>query len=246
VSRNTILAAVALAAVVVALVLVPAFRQSVIVPALMLLPGYVVAVAILPGRRDVSEHLIFSLLLSLTFAILFGLVIGVIGIPIEPTAWWVALGAIGLIAAVMAVRRRGRLGEPIQVRLPNRRELAMLVGAALLVVFAIELSSLGAREARTAGDESVPVLWLFPESDRQRDLTVGIRNIGSSAGTYRVDVYVDGSPFRTFPVALEGRAEWSARLDLDRSAEHVDVLLYVPESAQPVRHVWRALPQRSS
>jgi hypothetical protein len=247
VSRNAILAAVALAAVLLALIFLPPLRMAVIVPALMLLPGYVITAAVVPGRLDVAEQLILSLVLSLTFAILVGLALGAVGIPIQQAAWWVALGVIGLVAAAMAVRRRGRPSEPIQMRLPYRREVVLLLCAGLIVVIAIEISSVGARDARTAGDESVPVLWLLPESERERDLSVGIRNIGSLAGTYRLTVVIDGSPFRTFDVALEGRAEWSAPLEVGRSAKRIDALLYIPESVQPVRHVWRALPsQRSS
>ena len=240
-ARNWILAAAAVGLVTLGLVYVPPLRVSVFVPALMLLPGYLVTVAILRERRDIAEQVTFSLLFSVVLTILVGLGLGAIAIPLQALVWWVLLGVIGVIALAMLLVRRSHLSEPLQLRLPQGRELVMIACAILLVALAIELSSAGARDARTAGDESVPVLWLLPQATSERNLTVGVANIGSSAGLFRVSVIVDGSPFRTYLVDLDGRADWSAPMRLARSAERIDVVLYAADAVEPVRHVWRAV-----
>jgi hypothetical protein len=227
------------AAASVLLVLLPAVRASLLVPALLVLPGYLVTVAVLPRHSDVTEQLILSLVVSLTITIAAGLGFALIGIPIGALAWAGLLLGVGILGVAMTLKRRERLSKPLQLRLPRARDALITLAALFLVSFAIQLASVGARESRTAGNESVPVLWLEPASATGNDVSVGIRNIGSVRGDFRLDLIADGSVLQSYRVEVEGRGEWSTTVSVRGSVARVDAYLYDYGSAQQLRHVWR-------
>jgi hypothetical protein len=231
---------IALLATVALLIVLPSVRASILVPAIMVLPGYLATVALLPERRDITEQLILSLVISTTLVIAIGLGFNLAGIPIGPLAWFAVLAVIALTAAGMAFKRRQQLSKPMHIRLPRARDMLLTLLAFMLVSFAIQLATIGARESRTAGDQSVPVLWLEPVAGSQTELSVGVGNIGSAHGAFRLDVVARGSVLESYRIELDGRSQWSTTFTVGPSQGRVDVMLFAFGSSEVLRHVWRA------
>ena len=217
----------------------------------LFLPGYALTSALFPARGlSIAERLLFSLGLSLALMAVGGLLLFWSKHELRPTAWTILLGAVTLLAAVVALARSWQRPAPASIgaRLTKAQSI-QLVLAALLVVGAVQLSRAGAAQGRNAGFTQ---LWMLPSDPARRNsLRLGVANHELRAMSYRLQVASGGAIVDEWPqITLAPDQQWSAIVALpeDRPAgPTVEATLYrLDEPASVYRHTvfWRGQAER--
>jgi uncharacterized membrane protein len=193
-------AAIALLAIATAAADAPAAVRA--VPAILLvlvLPGYVLSLALLPARRDPFERLLLSFGLSLCVAVLGGLILDRTGVGLTSRSWSVALAVFVIAAAVVAGHRRGKTGDkepsspgvapPVRHRRDRRLGVAVVgVAAVALAVGALVIARQPSSSAHIVGSTS---LWIKPQNPAAGTFSVGVRSDETRRTRYRLLVVVD-------------------------------------------------------
>ena len=239
--RNAAVAAIA-AGIFLLFTLLPAMRVPVAVAMIVILPGFLLAMAFMGERVSGAEGLLLILLLSMCAVVAGGLAMGVVGFQITATSWWFFLLLLAAGAGGVAVLRRLGRGPAIPLRLPRTQEVVYLAAGLVLISFALNIATIGARDARTPGGESLPQLWMLPDDEDTNGVRVGVDNLGATTGFYRLELLVNGVAADSRMVTVDGGQSWVHRFPLRGVVERVDVLLYSEGASRAIRHAWRMLP----
>jgi uncharacterized membrane protein len=195
-----IAAGVAVLAIVVAAADAPSAVRAVPATLLVLvLPGYVLSVALLPAQRDPFERLLLTVGLSICVAVLGGLLIDRTGAGLTGRSWSVALGLFTIAACVVAGKRRAEtVDEAPPATAPLREEkrvdgrrlgvTALGVAVVAVVVGAIVIARLPSSSAHVLGSTA---LWIKPEHAPVGAFSVGVRSDEIRRTTYRLVASVD-------------------------------------------------------
>jgi hypothetical protein len=224
-------------ALLAGLLLLATLRVPLLVAAVVIVPGFVVALAVLRERLAGPEGLLMTLLGSMSLAVMAGLTMELVGVEITPEAWWLFVAPISLAAAGVALLLRRADVRGVPLRLPRPREVAYVAAGLVLVSFALNISAVGARDARTAANESLAQLWILPGSDADVH-RIGVENLGSLPGYYRVEVQVNGNLVETHRITVEGGDRWVREVAPRGVVDRLDVRLYPDGGTTPARHVW--------
>lgn len=174
-------------------------KALLLVPAVLVLPGYAISRAIFPfGRLPGEERLVYTFALSVGAAALGGLV-WQLAFDLDRFTWAAVLTAITLLSCGIAQRRRatpkarrerGRFGS----RADSLPRLDLPTGVALLAAVAIAVAAVavaadGLREERAESHFSA--LWIAPESPTG-GVKVGVWNHQGAVHEYRLTVEAAG------------------------------------------------------
>lgn len=194
----------------------------------LLLPGCVLTFALLlrgtPGRVA-----LFPVGLSLPAAILAGFVVDRTPWGLDAGAWAIALGAVIVVAGLVAAARRirsgaeakhrpgsneePRAGDPLRAALRPRDVVLMALAVGILVSAAL-VSVSGAREQR--GSASFTELWMAPaERPGSRAVRVGVQSREAGAVDYWLEVSSGGRMIRAWPrIRLAPGETWRGEVAL--------------------------------
>lgn len=221
----------ALLAVAAAGIAVTGFDQSVWLAWIgvsmgILVPGYALSVAVLPGLAR-GERLVTSVGLSLVLDVAGGFVLNVTSWGLQPISWAVWLGGITLVSCAVAWLRSSKLAapaEPAQIRL----SLGAVAGFALAIVI-LAAAIVTAQTAVRQSDLPFTQLWTIPV--RVNDtctLQIGIRNQEERFERYELEMESADRQIETWPRIEVGASEqWTTRYNFaDCPTTTVNVRLY--------------------
>ncbi len=211
----------------------------------LVLPGYALAAALFPGRfLDIPQRVLFSLGLSLSLAVLIGLILYLLNQPLQLNTWSLALALVTLVAAVVAAWRR-RSGIPAMSRQetfrfrPNLRE-GVLLGLALFVAgAALQLARVPTPDPEVSG---YTLLWIVPAQDQPNQLRLGVDSKEFDTTHYNVQLFDNGRLLEQWPnLALESGGSWQTTIEMSATSTITDTIearLYRSDAPEQVyRHV---------
>lgn len=216
-----VVVAITIVAVGLAFVLPPNWvpGRIVILPLVLVLPGYALTSALFPGREfGFQERLIFSLALSLVLVVLGGLLLNLTQWGLRTGSWAVFLAGITLGACAVALVRRQRQGIANSgwMRVGgiglNFRQGLLLVLAALIIGGAVAVSIIGAARQPYPGFTQ---FWILPAggSNPKNAVQLGVSNMELTAMEYRLAVSVNGKVVKEWPtIDLNSHEQWEATL----------------------------------
>jgi uncharacterized membrane protein len=207
------------------------------------LPGYAIMAAAFPQRPLNVETVVYTLGISLSVAVLVGLLLNYTATGLTTVAWAILLGTITLSASLIALLNRRQVALPnLAQSIPqfSRRSLIIFGITALLLIVAFRFTSIGA-ESHAMGQFTQ--LWMTPAEQQQAN--VGIRNHESTAVGYKLRVVVGDTVIQEWPsITLDPDSEWTGQLTLPtgttggNSTQMVEAQLYRLDAPDIVyRHV---------
>ena len=163
------------------------FRSLVLLPLILILPGYATAAVLFPaGTIGVAERSLYTLTLSIAIAGIGGLLLQLF-IGLDRTSWGVLLAAVTVVIASAGLILGGERPAP-QVSLPS---MLPLVAAAFLLAGAIAaLAIVSARHGLAEGQARIAFtdFWLVPTGPAGASSQVETLSVGLSSHeryTYR-------------------------------------------------------------
>ena len=186
---------------------------TVTLPLALLLPGYALVAALLPfGHLGFPERLALSLGVSIALAVLCGLLLHALRIPLGSASWRVLLSLVTLAAAGYALLRRGRSALPPVPALAARmhfREALLLSAGALLIGLALGLGSIGV--ARPPSEPFTQFWALSGQAGDRVVVRVGLTNEEGLPVTYRIVIQAGDWLVAEWPsVSVRPRETWEA------------------------------------
>ena len=231
---------VALATLLGAAVLFEPVRVALVVAA-VLVPGYLIAVAVWGEGLTLVDGILLSVALSVAALVIGGVALAAFGVDLSAVAWRVYLAIMAAIAGAAAVHRLGRT-QVIRAPAFRAMDVAYAMLGLVLIGFALNVAAIGARDARTAGEQSLPQLWMLPAAADAGVVTVGVENVGGEQGSFELELLLDGSVVDTREIKLPPAQRWVGNFSIRGVVQRVDAVLYRPGSREPVRQVWRVAP----
>jgi len=214
-------------------------------PLLFVLPGYTLIEVLFHQKLlNGTYRLVLSLGLSLTLAILSGLMLNVLPGGLQALLWAVFLGLLTTIFALLAAFFRRRVQVRV-VLVQGRRPLRLgLSTSTYLVGLAIMMASLSVLYA-VIGVEQQPhpgftQLWMLPaaQTGTSSAVNLGIRSFEATTVTYRVTMTMNGQTLRIWPsVVLKPEQTWNQVVPIPPDGTHslyIDAQLYRLDQPQTV------------
>ena len=197
----------------------PVIRLLGALPLVFFLPGYALGAALLPRRFfGLPERVLLSLGLSLIIVALGGLVLYWLGASLQAGTWALALSGFTVCASAIAWWRRSRshsTDEPLpKLHFNVSRRDGLLVGLAMLV--AIAAIGLARMPTPPKGVTGYTLLWMIPAGDgNANDYRLGVNSNEFSAGSYRLQLMLDGQVLREWPaLQLAPGESWEIQIEL--------------------------------
>lgn len=220
----------------------PVLRALLGIVLVTVLPGLALSFALEPSRTmSVPIRLCWAFALSITVAIVSGMVLSATGIPFVELGWYVMLTAITAGAACVAMARRPAF-RGVRFAVPGWQVIPIggAVAAMILTMAVTHMAVLA--EPQTPFTQ----LWIVPQPDSAGNaVLIGVRNREQVEAEFRVVVWAGTDKIAEWPsVQLENDASWSHRLTFPRGQwpavrdQPVEVLLYWQDRPQvPYRRV---------
>jgi uncharacterized membrane protein len=253
--RNRDLAGVALVAAIGAVVVVRlsapvAVRIVVALPLVFATPGYALARALFSGKElDRSYRLLLSLGLSLSLAIVTGLLLDATTVGLDARSWAVALSAetwISCVVAILRPRQRDDVVEPVpsgRTWKLRRRDVVLFVVAACIFTGAVAFARTPLPAPKVQG---YTALWLLPGPGGHRsDFRIGVKSGELKLVHYRLVVRVGSQVVkeRNFQLEPSGVLQTSVRVNDAASSKHsIRALLYRGDKSRSIYRSARILP----
>ncbi len=216
-------------------------------PLIMVLPGYVLCVALFP-QRDFPAYgrILLSLGLSIAVTVLGGLLLNLTPWGIQTTTWVFWLGGVTLGVTVLAALRR--LSQPPSSisndlahtawRFDLRAGSALLFGLAILLVsFALLITR---APAPPQGLEGYTQLWLLPDPNTKTAVRLGISSNEFETTNYKLELQLGGKELQEWtPIILKPGEDWETTVTLPKpvGSDTIEALLYRLDQPETVyRH----------
>jgi uncharacterized membrane protein len=249
---------VALAAVAVTALLSSGsnlIRAALSVPLVLFLPGYALSAALLPdGRTGLAERIALGAGLSISIAVLGGLILNLLPSGLTVDSWRALLLGVTLACAAYALWRREARRVPGPGPLVTQvsfREAALVSSAALLIGLALGVGAIGLNPTASNAPQnsSFTQFWALPQrSGQQYRVLIGLHNYEDQPVTYRVTLESSGNVFAEWPQITVGNGEsWQAQAAVPPYLANAEVVANAYRSglSTPYRHV-RLAPQNGS
>ena len=210
----------------------------------LFVPGFgLLSAAVIGPGLAVLERVMIAIIVSICLTIVCGLVLAVLGIPIERMSWVYVLSAVSVVGLVGAWYRRWRNGiegpRPALAR-TQWRQTALVVIAILVVANVVAASRIIASDQFGSPPEQ---LWLIGGSDPYT-ADLGMR-AGPAGGAYRVVVSSGTVVVHEYDISLDPSATWDTQLTFtpDQRTQAIVASLYQGDSQIEDRYVdLQALP----
>lgn len=209
-----------------------AVRSIAAMPLLFILPGYALALTIVPATADATVRVTWTIALSLAVSVILPLVAGAVGVVVSPVVWTVGLVAVTLAAEVAALRFRRRTA-----RRPSEGVVISGLSATALVVAGAVVAGgfyLSWADAQRRSTPTATQLWMVPGATAT-ELHIGVTRYGA---TESMRLVVDGgSERKEFPLAPSAQTfEITWQMAGEDSVVHAS--LYLGDDPSPFREVF--------
>ena len=204
----------------------------------LFIPGYALLSALMVGRvLSAPEQIMVAITSSVALAIVSGLAMAALGVPIERMTWVYVLTTIALSGLIIAWIRRWQRGiegpRPGFARTPVRQ-------TALVVIAGLLLANIVAAGRLIASDQfgNPPAeLWLVAGSDPY-GADLGMR-ADPDGGTYRLVLSAGSDTLKEFDLTLGPSETWDTQLVLNPEERAVPLVarLYEGDSSSDSRYV---------
>jgi hypothetical protein len=221
-------------------------RAVLVLPLVLLLPGYALSRAVFGRRSGAGERLVFALAMSVAVVALGGLVLNALPVLLTARSWTAFLVAVTLAAGLVAIvtrrvptRTRTKGNGPPRVRyFPG----ALFTVAALAIFAGALVLARTPLPARTI--EGYSVLWALPDTASPRHVRVAVECKELDLTNYRLEIRSgDTLEVRTF--SLEAGQRWRAILPVEGTGDELatfQAILYRRGEPIPYRRVNLLLP----
>jgi uncharacterized membrane protein len=182
-------------------------KALLLLPAVLLLPGYALSAALFPPRAiSRGERAVYVLVFSVSAAALGGL-LWQFAFGLGRGAWAFVLATITLAACAVAQRRRTRMpikqrersrprpsrGQGARLDMPTASAALIAAGAAIA---ALAIAIDGLQEQRAESHFSA--LWVAPQTPASEVVEVGISNHQGAVHDYRLEIEAAGREIRSW------------------------------------------------
>ncbi|MCD2196098.1 DUF1616 domain-containing protein [Actinomycetospora endophytica] len=220
-------------------------------PFVLVLPGYVLSRAVLPGTGascSVLQRVCWTLALDMALLVVSALLLNVLPNGLTGTSWVVLLLLVLPVAGVVAhVRERGpgrartvllsRAWWPT-IQWPAPRRLLIAGATVAIAGAAIGLALVSATTQPSPGFSQ---LWLQPQGPTTtaapETAQLGVYSDEDATRQFRVEVRPDGEPTQTWSFSLDPGDSWQQSVDVPGDARTV-ALLFRGSDPTPYRQVW--------
>jgi uncharacterized membrane protein len=250
-AATLVLAAIGATVVTVVPGLLP-LRVTLALPLLLVLPGYSLTTALFPHREiDRSRRLLLSVALSLSLAVVIGLVLNLTPFGLRSPSWAAALLIVTSAASTVAfVRRQRRVTAGPVARVPplRPRDAVFFLAAACILGGAVAFARVPLPAKKVQG---YTVLWLLPGSRGEAAaVRVGVTSGELEPVTYRLVVRVGSRVHQQRLLELRPGDAWeeSVRVGTSPSGRRAltEALLYREDQPQTVYRAVRLWPSKKT
>jgi uncharacterized protein DUF1616 len=234
--RIDLTAVIALALLALFVSLLPvgaALRAPLLLPAVLVLPGYALgATLFLPGTITPGHRLVLTLGLSIATTVIAGLVAQLV-VGVDRTVFALLLCGVAIGASLIGLERRGpsalnRDRRPLRPPLPGALATAAFFAAAAVSAWSIALTTEGAHDQ--LAKERFTSLWLVPERPADplasgTTTRIGVSNHEGEAAAYTLRVAQGGQLVRSWRLRLDRDDSWGATLPTAVLPSHSEPLV---------------------
>lgn len=190
-----------------------------LLPMVFVVPGYALAAALfLPGTIPAAERTVYTVVLSVAATALSGVAVQLV-LPLGEAVWVVTLLLVTVAASAVALVRRGPVArsQRPRPRLPRigAGPASTLIVAMVLAIWAISISSEGAREERD--EVQFTELWVLPQEPEETggdegEVEIGVVNHEGARAAFEVQVTLGRAVLDEWRVPLADDGRWEATL----------------------------------
>lgn len=213
-----VLAVTALAVVLTVLPLPDPLRTPVLLPFVLVVPGYALTALLFPpGFVSRDERLILTIAMGIAVSALAGLVVQAIGLD----RWtWLAMLVLATLTAAVAAQKR-RAGLPAPPRRANRLALPLTAPVVVPLLLAVVLAAVAVSIASGGAEDQLErsrftSVWLVPAGATTATpgapLELGVVNHEGETARYSLRLVRDDTVLRTWSFDLSDEDEWSRTL----------------------------------
>ncbi len=217
-------------------------RAPLLVPLVLVLPGYALAANLFPPRSvSPAERGVYAVGLSIAVAAAGGLLIQLV-IGLDRDVWAALLAVVTVTAGLRGLRgedgRRVAALSPSQLPRSLPIALAVFLAAAVIAAMAIASAGDGLREAQAK--IHFTDFWMLPEGDSgasttSATLAVGLRSHEGRSTRYTLVLSRGGAPLATDRLRLHAGEQWERDFTVTRAPGNVPVLATLERDGLPYR-----------
>ena len=213
---------------------IPILRAVIVIPLVLLVPGYALVSALFPALVvPTVERLLMSVGASLALVIGIGLALAFSGLGLTPVNWLLALSFASLLLLGVAALRRDANGiTPPAFRVAPMSRLGALavVGAVLIVANVLVGSRL------IAGDQQAnpPLqLWMVPVPGDDLAAEIGV-HADDAGGRYTVIVSSAGAVVADYDIVVPAQETWTTVVEFTPDVRSRPIVARLYEAGETV------------
>jgi uncharacterized membrane protein len=210
----------------------------------LFIPGYVLALAILP-QLDRATILLLSLGISISMNIIGGLIINYTPWGLHPFAWAIWLSCISLLGCIIAAHRRSFLSKTESTRSATPRWNWKILGSFLLSTLLIVTAIIIARNSAIEAGTTFTQLWAIPGTNEDGlTIQIGIHNQESNTIHYELFAESQGAIINQWTdIVLAPGETWTMTMPLLEKPKYpITFLLYTADSLDKVYRTVHLVP----
>jgi uncharacterized membrane protein len=235
----TLVVALACLAFVAALLSAPVWlRAPLLVPLVLVLPGYALAAALFPSRTiSPAERGVYAVGLSIAVAAIGGLLIQLV-VGLDRDVWAAFLTLVTIVAAVRGPRQSKRRQTELSLaKMPRSLPVAAVVFLAAAVIAGMAIASAGDGLREAQAEIRFTDFWLLPGGGGPRieHVSVGLRSHEGRVSHYTVRLSRDGLPLATERLALRGGEQWERSFAVTKIRRRDPVVATLSRDGLPYR-----------
>jgi uncharacterized membrane protein len=235
----TLVVALACLAFVAALLSAPVWlRAPLLVPLVLVLPGYALAAILFPLRTiSPAERGVYSVGLSIAIAAIGGLVIQLV-VGLDRDIWAAFLALVTIAAGVRGLRggERERMTFSL-TKMPRSLPIAGAVFLAAAVIAGMAIASAGDGLRDAQAKIHFTDFWLLPGGGgpRTEHVSVGLRSHEGRTDHYTVRLSREGLPLTTESLTLRAGEQWERSFAVTKIRRRAPVLATLSREGLPYR-----------
>lgn len=246
--RRDLALVVAFACLALVVALLPTavwLRSAVLIPLVLVLPGYALASIFFPPRSvSPAERGIYAVGLSIAVAAIGGLLLQLVT-GLDRYSWAVLLAGLTILIGMRGLLIEARETEPLGLARPWGLPLAVAVflTAALVAALAIASAGDGLREAQAK--VGFTDFWMLPTRGARDNGTfsVGLRKHGGGPSRYLLQLSRGGRPIALKRPELHTGKRWERDFTLASAAGAAPIVATLSRNGKPFRRLELEMPR---
>jgi uncharacterized membrane protein len=235
----TLVVALACLALAAALFSAPVWlRAPLLVPLVLVLPGYALAAILFPLRTiSPAERGVYAVGLSIAVAAVGGLLIQLV-VGLDRDIWAAFLALVTIAAGVRGPRggNRGRMTFSL-AKMPRSLPIGVAVFLAAAVIAGMAIASAGDGLRDAQAKIHFTDFWLLPgdAGPRTQHVSIGLHSHEGRTAHYTVRLSREGLPLATESLTLRAGEQWEQSFAVTKIRQRVPVLASLSRDGLPYR-----------